>query len=125
MTIMGETVQLPADKPVALVLLEHRLRDREQAGAVGYPELIAVLGLVVGDDVVQRWVQASIGKQKLASLVMILGPAWSLPPEAGDGEGEAPPRETGGSSASSLTTSTTDGGSSSPTSTGSTPAAET
>lgn len=111
--IMGETIELPADKPVAFVLLEHQIR---QGGLAEYPTVVRVLGQVVGPAVVGRWIEKNLGKEKLTTAVMLIGTAW-IPEKDDDSAGEARPPETGERSS---TTSATDGGSSSPTSTAST-----
>lgn len=115
--IMGAEIELPADKPVALVLLEHRLRDPEQRNQVGFDQVLDTLRIVVGDDTVDAWVKKGMGKAQLTTAVMVLGPAWAVLDSGGDDEGEAQPPETGDASS---TTSSTDGPSSPPTSTAST-----
>lgn len=115
-TVEGERVTLPSEPPLALVLLRRKLLNAEGRG-VSITQARKVLGLVFGDERVDRWVdERGIGLDKLCMLIVTLPAAWLPDPEEGDGEGEAQPPETG-EPASSSTTSSTDGGSSSPTST--------
>ena len=113
--VLGEDVELPADKPVALVLLTEQIRDPDARRDVTYERLVAVLRIVFG-DIVDRWVASGIGKDRLIALLFTLGGMWDA---GGDDEGEAPPPATGEPSSSSAMSSTA-GRSSSPTSTAST-----
>lgn len=118
LTIHGELVTLPADEPVALVLLRRQLEV--DGASVTYDRVLEVLGVVVGADVVARWVDAGIGREKLAVLVVTLASMWM--PEADPGEARPPATGVPVPSGSSTTSSTAGGSSSatSPASTGST-----
>lgn len=92
-TIASQTVTLPKDKPVALVLLGHQLRDPDTRRDVTLTRLLEVLSIVVGAEIVEQWVAEGIGFEQLAAFAAILQGMWAK--EDDEGQGEAQPPATG------------------------------
>lgn len=89
-TIQGERVTLPAEQPVALVLLIRQLRDPDTRDALSVEQILGVLRIVYGTDTVDRWVEGGLGRDKAVGLAFMTPGFWSIPDEDPAGEAEAP-----------------------------------
>lgn len=108
-TVLGGVYELPRSLPVKLVLFTKKWRDTE-GDQLSLEFVIEHLGLLIGADEVQRWIDQGIEQAKLFEVYMTIVRRYRIG-TGGDAEGEAPPPATGASPA----TSSTAGSSSRPT----------
>lgn len=98
-TVLGASHDLPRSLPVSLVLFTQRWKD-EKGADLTLEFVIEHLGLLVGADEVQRWIDAGLEQAQMFEVYMTVMARYRLG-SGGDGEGEARPPVTGDSSGTS------------------------
>lgn len=110
--LFGETITLPAARPVAMVLNQRRLAA-DPAHVMTLDDWCALLGPMFGADRVRRWVeQDGMDEDDLADLMVTLPTLYADDSDEDEPEGEAEAPTTQGPTS---TTSSPAGGSSEPT----------
>jgi hypothetical protein len=82
--VHGQEVTLPADVPVALVLLGRQLSDPEERRTVTLGRVLEVLGIVYGAEVVDRWVAEGMGRDQAIVLLLTTQGMWAKDDPAGE-----------------------------------------